>query len=76
MVKLFSLEDAAAQLNTTERKVRGWVELKRIEFVKVGRTPMISQTAIDAYIASRTVPVMVKPTGPRGIGAQKKTRVA
>jgi excisionase family DNA binding protein len=55
MVTLLTVEKAAQQLNISIRRLRSWMGRKEIEYVRMGKTPMIKQSTIDDLVASRTV---------------------
>jgi excisionase family DNA binding protein len=52
---LLAVAEVAKRLGTGERFARRLIEERRIEFVRVGRHVRIPESALDAYIESRTV---------------------
>jgi excisionase family DNA binding protein len=55
MDKLLSVDEAAAALGTSARFPRRLIAERRIRFVRVGRHVRIPQSAVEEYIAERTV---------------------
>jgi excisionase family DNA binding protein len=53
--RLLTMEQAAERLGTTVRFPRRLIEERRITFVKLGRHVRIPESALDAFIAARTV---------------------
>ncbi|WP_432096318.1 helix-turn-helix domain-containing protein [Streptomyces sp. bgisy100] len=53
--RLLTVAEVAEQLGTGERFPRRLIAERRIRYVKVGRHVRIPQSALDAYIAARTV---------------------
>jgi excisionase family DNA binding protein len=53
--RLLTVEQAAERLGTTVRFPRRLIEERRITFVKLGRHVRIPESALDAFIAARTV---------------------
>ncbi|MFG2224502.1 helix-turn-helix domain-containing protein [Streptomyces sp. NPDC048644] len=53
--RLLTVPEAAEQLGTSERFPRRLIAERRIRYVKIGRHVRIPQSALDAYIAARTV---------------------
>jgi Helix-turn-helix domain len=54
--KLIKLRDAADLLGLSMGGIRGWVLLRKIEFVKRGRNVMIKASTIEEIISRGTVP--------------------
>jgi hypothetical protein len=54
--KLVKLRDAADLLGLSIGGIRGWILLRKIEFVKCGRNVMIKQSTIRDVIERGTVP--------------------
>lgn len=54
--RLLTVEEAAEQLGTTVRFPRRLIEERRITFVKLGRHVRIPESALDDFVAARTVP--------------------
>jgi excisionase family DNA binding protein len=54
-VQLYTVEQAAARLNTTTRFIRRLVAERRIAFTKVGRHVRIESDVLDAFIAAGRV---------------------
>lgn len=53
--RLLTVEQAAERLGTTARFPRRLIEERRITFVKLGRHVRIPESALEAFIAARTV---------------------
>lgn len=53
--RLLTVEQVAERLGTTVRFPRRLIEERRITFVKLGRHVRIPESALDAFIAARTV---------------------
>ena len=62
--KLYTVDQAAEQLNTTVRFVRRLIAERRIAFVRLGRHVRIAEEDLDAFIARGRVDPMQPP--PRG----------
>jgi hypothetical protein len=54
--KLVKLRDAADLLGLSMGGIRGWILLRKIEFVKRGRNVMIKEQTIQEIISRGTVP--------------------
>jgi hypothetical protein len=54
--KLVKLRDAADLLGLSIGGIRGWILLRKIEFVKCGRNVMIKEKTIREIISRGTVP--------------------
>jgi hypothetical protein len=54
--KLVKLRDAADLLGLSMGGIRGWILLRKIEFVKCGRNVMIKEQTIRDIIDRGTVP--------------------
>jgi excisionase family DNA binding protein len=63
MEKLLTFEEAADVLGTSVRFPRRLVAERRIRFVKVGRFVRIPETAIEEFVESGTVDVVIRPPG-------------
>ncbi|NDK28204.1 helix-turn-helix domain-containing protein [Streptomyces sp. TR1341] len=64
--RYLTVDQVAELLGTTIRFPRRLIEERRIRYVKVGRHVRIPKSAIDEYIAARTVePVRLRRTGLR-----------
>ena len=59
--KLFTIDEAAEALGTSSRFPRRLVAQRRIRFVKVGKFVRIPESAIDEFVESGTVDVVVRP---------------
>ncbi|MEW2438953.1 helix-turn-helix domain-containing protein [Streptomyces caniferus] len=59
--RLLTVAEVAHLLGTSERFPRRLIAERRIRYVKVGRHVRIPQTALDAYIAARTVEPVRRP---------------
>jgi Helix-turn-helix domain len=55
--RLLKLRDAADLLGLSMGGIRGWILLRKIEFVKRGRNVMIKESTIREIIDRCTVPV-------------------
>lgn len=55
MEKLYTLDEAARVMGTTDRFPRRLVADRRIRFVKVGRHVRIPESAIDEFLDEGTV---------------------
>ncbi|MFK0288884.1 helix-turn-helix domain-containing protein [Streptomyces sp. NPDC090442] len=58
---LLSVPEVAELLGTSERFPRRLVAERRIRYVKVGRHVRIPRSALDAYVAARTVEPVRQP---------------
>jgi excisionase family DNA binding protein len=56
---LLTVPQVAERLNVGERFVRRLIAERRITFVRVGRHVRIEQAAVDAYIASGVVEMVI-----------------
>lgn len=54
--KLIKLRDAADLLGLSMGGIRGWILLRKIEFVKRGRNVMIKESTLREIITRGTVP--------------------
>ncbi|MFG3117886.1 helix-turn-helix domain-containing protein [Streptomyces sp. NPDC048197] len=63
---LLSVPEVAELLGTSERFPRRLIAERRIRYVKVGRYVRIPQSALDAYIAARTVEPVRPPRSRSG----------
>ncbi|MDX2677454.1 excisionase family DNA-binding protein [Streptomyces soliscabiei] len=62
-----TLGQVAELLGTTARFPRRLIEERRIRYVKVGRHVRIPESAVEEFIASRTVePIRLRRAGLRG----------
>lgn len=61
MEKLYTLDETARVMGTTERFPRRLVAERRIRFVKVGKFVRIPESAIDEFLDEGTVEVVVRP---------------
>ena len=76
---MVGVSEAAVQLGVSERTIRSWILCSQIEYVKIGRSVKIQQTAIDGIIAAGTVAVgtVKKPSTSHRIStAREKASVA
>lgn len=64
--RLLTVADVAEHLGTSERFPRRLIAERRIRYVKVGRHVRIPQSALDAYIAARTVEPVRRPRSRSG----------
>ncbi|MFE4952592.1 helix-turn-helix domain-containing protein [Streptomyces sp. NPDC056653] len=55
---LLTVEEAAERLGTGVRFIRRLIQERRIRYVKLGKPVRIPSSAIDTYIAERTVPTL------------------
>jgi excisionase family DNA binding protein len=62
-VQLYTVEEAAARLNTTPRFIRRLIAERRIAFTRLGRHIRISAEDVDAFVAQGRVEVL--PPSPR-----------
>ena len=58
MEKLYTLDEAARVMGTTDRFPRRLVAQRRIRFVKVGHFVRIPESAIDEFLDEGTVEVV------------------
>ncbi|GAA3778747.1 excisionase family DNA-binding protein [Streptomyces chiangmaiensis] len=66
--RYLSVDEVAGLLGTSARFPRRLIEERRIRYVKVGRHVRIPQSAVDEYIAARTVqPIRLRCTGLRRV---------
>jgi excisionase family DNA binding protein len=56
--KLLSLAQAAEELGLTINTLRAWVYLRKIAYVKVGRSVRISEATIQTIIERGTIPAL------------------
>ncbi|WP_367321794.1 excisionase family DNA-binding protein [Streptomyces sp. HUAS ZL42] len=64
--RYLSVDEVAELLGTSARFPRRLIEERRIRYVKVGRHVRIPQSAVDEYIAARTVqPIRLRSSGLR-----------
>ncbi|MEU1512961.1 helix-turn-helix domain-containing protein [Streptomyces sp. NPDC005811] len=64
--RYLSVDQVAELLGTTARFPRRLVEERRIRYVKVGRHVRIPESAVEEFIASRTVePIRLRRAGLR-----------
>lgn len=61
MEKLYTLDETARVMGTTERFPRRLVAERRIRFVKVGKFVRIPESAIDEFLDEGTVEVVIRP---------------
>ncbi|MET8801358.1 excisionase family DNA-binding protein [Streptomyces sp. NPDC004546] len=60
------MDQVAELLGTTARFPRGLIEERRIRYVKVGRHVRIPESAVEEYLAARTVePIRLRRAGLR-----------
>ena len=55
MSNYLTIKEAAAYLNTTVRSIRSWIELKKIEYVKLPKEVRFRKEYLDKWIERRTV---------------------
>lgn len=65
--RYLSVDQVAELLGTTARFPRRLIEERRIRYVKVGRHVRIPESAVEEYIAARTV----EPSGLRRAGLRR-----
>jgi excisionase family DNA binding protein len=53
---LWTVKQAANQLNVSDRTVWAWVYARKLESVRLGRSVRIPQTTIDKLIQQGTMP--------------------
>jgi excisionase family DNA binding protein len=64
--RYLSVDQVAELLGTTTRFPRRLIEERRIRYVKVGRHVRIPESAVEEYIAARTVePIRLRRTALR-----------
>ncbi|MET8324764.1 helix-turn-helix domain-containing protein [Streptomyces sp. NPDC005181] len=56
--RLLTVEEAAERLGTGVRFIRRLIQERRIRYVKLGKPVRIPSSAINMYIAERTVPTL------------------
>lgn len=54
-VRLLTVPEAAARLNTSQRFVRRIIDERRIKFVRVGRHIRIAESVLTEFVAAGTV---------------------
>jgi excisionase family DNA binding protein len=67
--RYLSVDQVAELLGTTARFPRRLIEERRIRYVKVGRYVRIPESAVQEYIASRTVEPLRRPRARYGRAA-------
>ncbi|MER5549558.1 excisionase family DNA-binding protein [Streptomyces sp. CG1] len=64
--RYLSVDQVAELLGTTVRFPRRLIEERRIRYVKVGRHVRIAESAVEEYLAARTVePIRLRRAGLR-----------
>ena len=58
--RLIDIETVALQLGVCIKTVYGWVNMRRIPFIKVGRLVRFDPSDIEAWISARKVDVWDK----------------
>ncbi|MFF4520254.1 excisionase family DNA-binding protein [Streptomyces bluensis] len=67
--RYLSVDQVAELLGTTARFPRRLIEERRIRYVKVGRYVRIPESAVQEYIAARTVEPLRRPRARYGRAA-------
>lgn len=56
--RLISVQEAALRSSYKDGTIREWVNERRLPHVRIGRAIRIPEDALDAFIASNTIPAV------------------
>lgn len=75
MDTIVDFETAAKLLGCTPRALRGWVAVRKIDYIKSGKFVKFRQSVIDAFLETNTVKALPKK-GVSGVGEAGRKKVA
>lgn len=58
--RLLSIAVAAERLGVSHHTLRAWLRQRRLEHVRLGRRVLVSQEAVDRFIADNVVPARTR----------------
>ena len=59
-MQLLTVSETAARMSLKEATIRSWIWLRKIDYVKVGRSVRIREDTIEEIIEAGTIPAIRK----------------